>query len=424
MEYCKSNIQYAPSNLTNGAYRMPSEALVDKPQDARFYDWHLKDPKDHPYAVFKFHYRSWESLESLQLIPSNHVRNLLPPSASLLSLAGLSREDQVRLQEEEFSPDSSSPTKASESTETSNTPWLTTVFDDSPESAKNHDKGEAFVLPPEVLATYSLRFPAVPTSRFFAAVIDKPPSPKDSPTLVTLDRPLPQIPSRKSSLRHRRNASSVSHAPSIAPSLLAYLDRDTVSPEPEIGVAEAVDVHRTSPVVASTEKFSDTTSEERYVDEPSEHSPLSEIACKRQGIALPALTTTFSPLPNVTIRKYRHSATKSLPMIDTTPASDKEEKENEATPTLDSMTTLSLSESEWMCRTPSPVKNDSENDRFSKLWSPEPGLNRRTSKDGSVQRKRLSDWSEKVMAIPEEPSDSPTREEFEDEERIRTGNWF
>ena len=68
---------------------MPTAGLLDKPQDAKFYDWHLKDPKDSPFVTFKFHYRSWESLTTLQLIPDDHPHQLLPASPSVLSLNGL-----------------------------------------------------------------------------------------------------------------------------------------------------------------------------------------------------------------------------------------------------------------------------------------------------------------------------------------------
>jgi len=42
---------------------------MDQPQDACFYDWYLVDPKDSPFATFRFHYRSWKNLEQLNLIP-------------------------------------------------------------------------------------------------------------------------------------------------------------------------------------------------------------------------------------------------------------------------------------------------------------------------------------------------------------------
>ena len=67
---------------------MPTGGLLDKPQDAKFYDYHLADPKDKPFATFKFHYRSWETLNSQELIPSNYPQQLLMPSASIMSLNG------------------------------------------------------------------------------------------------------------------------------------------------------------------------------------------------------------------------------------------------------------------------------------------------------------------------------------------------
>ena len=79
---------------------MPTGGLLDKPQDAKFYDYHLEDPKDTPFAIFKFHYRSWETLTSQELIPSNHPQQLLMPSASILSLNGNPKEfhGEVRFQ--------------------------------------------------------------------------------------------------------------------------------------------------------------------------------------------------------------------------------------------------------------------------------------------------------------------------------------
>lgn len=73
---------------------MPSGGLLENPEDARFYDWFLRDPKDRPLASFQFHYRSWDSLFYLQLIPADHPRRLLPASPSVISLNGLSRDLQ------------------------------------------------------------------------------------------------------------------------------------------------------------------------------------------------------------------------------------------------------------------------------------------------------------------------------------------
>jgi hypothetical protein len=44
-----------------------------------FYDVELFDPKNDPFVTFRMHYRSWESLEALSLIPSGTPRVLLEP---------------------------------------------------------------------------------------------------------------------------------------------------------------------------------------------------------------------------------------------------------------------------------------------------------------------------------------------------------
>jgi hypothetical protein len=43
--------------------------MIDNPEDVTFYQWHLVDPKDSPYARFSFHYRTMENLKQLSLIP-------------------------------------------------------------------------------------------------------------------------------------------------------------------------------------------------------------------------------------------------------------------------------------------------------------------------------------------------------------------
>ncbi|KAG8159118.1 hypothetical protein KVR01_010779 [Diaporthe batatas] len=49
----------------------PSGGLLDNPQDVAFFDFHLIDPKDEPFASFRFHYRSLENLRQLNLIPTD-----------------------------------------------------------------------------------------------------------------------------------------------------------------------------------------------------------------------------------------------------------------------------------------------------------------------------------------------------------------
>ncbi|KXJ92791.1 hypothetical protein Micbo1qcDRAFT_173947 [Microdochium bolleyi] len=53
----------------------PSGGILDRPEDTCFYDYHLLDAKDSPYATFLFHYRSMKYLEQLNLIPALQLRS-------------------------------------------------------------------------------------------------------------------------------------------------------------------------------------------------------------------------------------------------------------------------------------------------------------------------------------------------------------
>ncbi|KAH7141160.1 hypothetical protein B0J13DRAFT_52257 [Dactylonectria estremocensis] len=48
----------------------PSEGLLESPEDAYYYSWLLTDPKECPFASFRFHYRSWSNLHQLSLVPA------------------------------------------------------------------------------------------------------------------------------------------------------------------------------------------------------------------------------------------------------------------------------------------------------------------------------------------------------------------
>jgi hypothetical protein len=67
-------------------HRLPEGTIHENPQDMKFYDWILVDAKDAPYASFKFHYRNWDQLEALHLIPQNHPRVFESPIRSVNSM--------------------------------------------------------------------------------------------------------------------------------------------------------------------------------------------------------------------------------------------------------------------------------------------------------------------------------------------------
>lgn len=257
---------------------MPTHGLVEKPQDSKFFDWHLKDSKDNPFATFKFHYRSWDNLQSLQLIPPDHARNLedqVPSMARHLMGPSLSMQS---LNKTLGSPHT--PTKYLGKVYTSDQvhdslriaypPLEYTGSLDLPDDRKPWSKGfdkmrmgsslsgnkhhrDAIIDssgPPTEPDPFYTSAPKqkyierriMPISKFSALSIDGAGSPSSHKWLDAdySNRPLPEIPSRPSSTASR--ASLISRAPSVTPSLLSYLDRDQSSPEPTIGTAIAVSV--------------------------------------------------------------------------------------------------------------------------------------------------------------------------------------
>lgn len=65
---------------------MPEGSIQHNPQDMKYYEWILVDPKDSPYARFRFHYRSWDQLQDLQLIREDHPRVIGSPTPSESSM--------------------------------------------------------------------------------------------------------------------------------------------------------------------------------------------------------------------------------------------------------------------------------------------------------------------------------------------------
>jgi hypothetical protein len=417
-------------------YRMPTGGLLDRPEDAKFYDWHLQDPKDKPFASFQFHYRSWDSLISLQLIPADYPRALIPASPSLLSLNGQPREFQESLSEDEEKGEikirvdeveQQAEQRDSFSSNNSNTPWMTTVFEDSPDpGAKNPYRLAALFNLVRTDSSSLTKYTAVgiPKSRFsdrtlneydeeigdeggdeYEEPVKRPPAPNNTYYSVG---PPPAIPSRASSLNrshHSRASSAVSDAFSITPSLRSYLDRDTPSPEPhEISVARAVRVVASTFGINKAKNKNGGSTSTGYQDvdkDPDGEAEITKRGRPHGGVF---------ELPNVTLRENSHSSLSRYSPIqesDLTPllAEDRrgarhdddddygheEDNDADAEPSMleNNTPTLSLTESEWMCRTPSPVHNDPESERFGRLWSP--GVEKhssRSSLNGNVLRKK------------------------------------
>jgi hypothetical protein len=227
MELCKSHRPCVTGTSQNRADiipRLPSGGLIETPEDAKFYDWHLLDPKDRPFATFNFHYRSWDSLISLQLVPEDHPRALLFPSPSILSLNGHSlrlkpeeEETALRAEHERMNRDAQirkgapdslgaddkidtqsplSEARDSTSSDNSTTPWMTDVFDDGPEDTLDSDRRAAFKVPraPSPYCRAVSPTPTgIPTSKFSGSGVPGYSSRIQRELDDLLDRPLPAL---------------------------------------------------------------------------------------------------------------------------------------------------------------------------------------------------------------------------------------
>ncbi|QSZ30493.1 hypothetical protein DSL72_000047 [Monilinia vaccinii-corymbosi] len=391
---------------------MPTHGLVEKPQDSRFFDWHLKDAKDNPFATFKFHYRTWDNLQSLQLIPPDHARNLenqvpsmarhlMSPSLSMSSLnkspasphtptkylGKVYTSDQVHDSLQVAYPPLDhngspySPDISKHWTRTSDKKRMGSSL------AVNKGHRDAFVVPtdpptepdPFYISAPKQRYlesRIMPISKFSALSIDGAGSPSSHEWLDTdyNSRPLPEIPSRNSSAASR--ASAKSRAPSVTPSLLSYFDRDQSSPEPIIGTAIAVTIDSDVSEISMMYEEDDTEDED-FEDHDFEgisalSPPPSRIDAKRQGIISASPIQTSFSLPNVTLRKPKRSPDKLSPLKIPPRKESVYHAVNghfhTSTSSDENTGTISLSESEWMRRTPSPVKGA----LIERLWSPTP----------------------------------------------------
>ena len=269
----------------------------------------------------------------------------------------------------------------------------------------------------------------IPISRFSHGS-PQPAKTKYSLLELKTSRPLPDPPLTT----HSRNLSmatstSSSVSPSLTPSLIQHLERDTMSPEPALGVAvvQKVTPHRSiskenriikaeqveSPKTASTSSQSPVS--------PQKLSPAEKK--KRRGIASPPLGGLFT-LPNITIRRKRSSPLGSLPKILTDADLLVAEQsmligEDEDQERIYNITSRSPTESEWLCRTPSPVRDDPEHARIENLWSPR--IDRKPP--GSGLRQKAKDWYENVRRSTS-PEASPNTDFDGKGSRTTSSNWI
>ncbi|KFY33044.1 hypothetical protein V495_08487 [Pseudogymnoascus sp. VKM F-4514 (FW-929)] len=236
----------------NYGIEFKSSGLLEKSR-YKYFDWLLEDPKDDPFVTFRFHYRSWDSLEALQLIPEMCSRELLPAFSIKDSLGAPSlSEDEPILSSSEivnsFRKSTSSKGSDGRNRSTSHGSALSTknientIFgqmvakDTASSQVRSQQTTQTDVDKPK--KKYQ-----IPTSTFSISNNERWKSQEYLPLDI---RPLPELPTGNS---HSRKSSASSMAFSIAPSLRSWADGDwSDSHEPVICVAAEAQVLRSPQV--------------------------------------------------------------------------------------------------------------------------------------------------------------------------------
>ncbi|KAK6605363.1 hypothetical protein H4I95_05169 [Botrytis cinerea] len=383
---------------------MPTHGLVEKPHDARYYDWHLKDAKDNPFVTFKFHYRSWDHLERLHLIPPNHPRIL---ESQVPAIARhLMASSQIIPQPDQPTGSPHTPTKYLGKVYTSDQihDSLRAAYppfdlsDNSSLTAKK-DHRDVFVVStdsstePDPFYISSSREKGIdrriiPISAISALSIDGTGSPFSHGWLASAynTRPLPDIPSRNSSTASR--ASATSRAPSVTPSLISYIDRDQPSPEPVIGTAIAVSIDSD---VSEVSIAFDNESEEDEFDEEHNFEGLSALSPPPSRADVCTASDDTTGTLSLTESEWMRR----------TPSPLKEQEWMRRTPSP-------IKESKWMRRTPSPAKET----LVERLWSPTPEK-RENLRNRLLSPERMAEMMELSMT---EDDDGLPQQEHETED--------
>lgn len=320
---------------------MPTAGLLERPEEAKFYDWHLKDALDEPYALIRFHYRSWNSLHELSLIPEDHSHELISPTPSIRGILGISDhldildgyhvendfDDEDIIEQEPESDDefghlwdeaietglrapNDSRRQSLEPLEQAQTAWLTTIFDREAQTAQQPNQRAASGLQYDnapvsydpVKVDLITKFSAVSYVKDMSLESDR--QLKRVKRKSIMDRPLPEIPHRStlSKMTHSRLSSTASTTNSITPSLRSYVDRRDTSPEPVLTTATTLNIE---PPVAHQEQLK-----------------VVEITPSRE----PALSSSLEPSPpltspDVSLFDTVQQSASTLPRADDTPPS-------------------------------------------------------------------------------------------------------
>ncbi|KAI1336163.1 hypothetical protein F5Y15DRAFT_214193 [Xylariaceae sp. FL0016] len=398
-------------------YREPKEygitylsgGYVDSSDDATYYDYHLIDAKNSPYATFCFHYRSTKYLEQLNLIPQ--PESLVDEPTPMDSQCAPFMSTQRSLMHEPVLHPTQQFAFGVESLDTR-------AFDIDPNTV-----GLAISDPSGIpkLDQYCWQDPP----HFL------PPSPPEIPefpfrtppkvqgkgdcTKEVLRRPLPDPPrpqSRRSSVSSLR-----SNCPSLTPSLKQYAESDDFEQE-EIRLSMAQPLLIPSESMQALELGTENHGEESSSVSDYTASPSSTEASQSPKLPSPDgyIPTTGSVLESHIMQfdspDGKPSPSKGRNRI----ALSSSENALILGRRLSQPDALKFTETEWLRRTPSPMLETGN--QASRLWSPRP--ERRSIDDSPRESQCLSEDGHKAVQDNHSFDERNSRLVHE----VPAGNWI
>ncbi|KAI0135284.1 hypothetical protein F4814DRAFT_400448 [Daldinia grandis] len=336
----------------------PSGGLVNNPQDATFYEYHLEDAKDSPYATFCFHYRSVQYLMQQNLIPK-YEPGFRPASISSNSSPGPDfRENPAHAT---FSPLAHGRVIGAEFLDDN-------VFDDhiKPVSMAISDPSEV----PKV-EEYSLKSPPqlAATRPPVATVDDANKAKRDAFLTKLLQRPLPELP--KASSRQASKSSLRSSCPSLTPSLKQYAKSEEFENEEiKLGTAQSVFL---PPASIKALELRDMNACELEDDSSSDYAGSLDSTEASNSPALPSPTgyvpTTGSVLERQ-LNQFDSPIAQSSPKSKAKLPLSKSQANLLSDVSLPDVSKLKVTEGEWLGKAPSPLRHESRPGKYP--WSPRP----------------------------------------------------
>ncbi|RYP62953.1 hypothetical protein DL770_009494 [Monosporascus sp. CRB-9-2] len=359
----------------------PSGGLIDNPQDATYHEYSLIDAKGCPYCSFCFHYRSMKHLQLLSLVPegetSIYSSKERSPPAKLPSPSHFSEYISRSFQQFAF---------GGESLETGvfgNELKLVNLATSEASDLQGMEGDYALKSPPKLS-------PLAPSNR---PIPEPCKLPRAGITDDILQRPLPEIPTGRS-----RQSSTSSNCPSLTPSLMQYVESADFQKE-DIRLSTA------EPAVLIPSGSTQTLELETGNDSRGSGDFLSDYAASPDCIVAsrsPELPSPDGYLPTTSSVLEDHLDEFESPIAQSSPARGRLKMpsfgpesmlvEGEDGPRI---STLKLTEAEWLMHSPSPLRRKSG--RIERLWSPTP--EKRASGSSSEDSMFSSDHDHNAKAV-------------------------